>query len=480
MQNKLPQTIGEIMSFFDGISFHGIDLSWALCDQFWNDYAVNSLHNHDRNKIAHMCLQLRYPFLLKQLRHHPNKPADISQADVILLSAGVQRSTLLSYPILVELHPNPRLIVFTCEKPTVSVGTNQNHAFQAEAAIPTLNYNSVPYSLQEWMQAVNQLWIPINRRTDELCRAYNFDFAYKIINSLCDGIATILRAEAILKLAHPKLVFTIFDRQSPSQFFIQAARQQNIQSVTLVHGLQRDGSFSESQWAPLVADRVIVWGEWMQSHFEKLGVPAKQISIGGYPRLITPNSTERETAILRMKASNWNGHDPVVLYISSSLNPQKSGLELFRKAQACLPQYYFMVRPHPQEPLSWYENNYPGGLARVQNPQEWTLSESLAMADIVTGNASTACLDAMLIGKPVILLQDRVSNYQNFPMLVDAVESKAISTADTTDKLVTRISSINHDNQNESAKFFIQKSASCLGHEAACCSAAILKSILEA
>ena len=464
---KEPRTISEILVYFEGLIFHGIDLSLMLCHHFQDDYAVKTLSMNRRADWLYRLLRVKPIFYYRVWRRSSFKKMEIPQADYLLLSAGVTRTTDLSFPVFDSLVPSSRLIVFI--EQTFTNETNN---------IPYVRLQEIPYAFEEWRKAVSSLWAEIQKRLVNFQRNFNPNNfqVYTVFSSLCWSVATVLRAEYMLEKARPRLVLAEEDRKENVGIIIQVARKMGIPSATLVHGLRGGDSFQSSMWTPLIADHLIVWGEWMRQDFIQLGIPEDQILVGGYPRLQPIIQKDRKKDRELIDAQGGSRGMRVVVMLSNSLTEEKPAVDMFMDAQNHAPDCYFMVRPHPVENLSWYAAHLTDGLQRVQDPHHWTILQSLAAADIVVGTFSTSCIDAILVGKPVILIHDSTVDYRDVPMLQEAVDRGVMSVADNAKQLARLIQEELKENK-EISQSFARECAACLGSEAAHLTAEILQGL---
>lgn len=464
---KKTQTIGEILTYFKGLTFHGVDLSLSLCDQFTVDYVYNTLWTNQNKDWLYRLARMEPIFFYRAKRHHPRMELTIPQAEVLLLSTGVSRNTLLTFHVLDYLAPLTRLVLFT----NISVEKEPEK-------IPFINMVDVPFFFKEWRGTVLSLKDDLEKRL----KIFQRDFKpsqlriYSIFNVLCWSIATVLRAEYLLERAHPKLIFTDMDRQSVDAMIIQVARKMRIPSVTLVHGIRGEG-FLSSLWTPLIADNIICWGEWMRKDFTQLGVAEDKISVGGYPRLypITDDDYRMASKLLTSQGCSMSSH--IVLLLSSNLSDDKPSVDLFMSAQNHSPDFYFMIRPHPSENLAWYESHLSDSSQRLQDTRKWSFMQSMAIADVVVGLNSGACIDAIILGKPVILIKDPILDYSASPMLKNAVDRGVILVANDADDLRMKINEA-MTKRSEMIQSYASEYADCIGEKAAMRTSSILKSMI--
>ncbi len=345
------------------------------------------------------------------------------------------------------------------------------------------------FSFQQWREHLTRLWPLFISRIESADRRFGLGKAvcYQLLSALAWAVADFLAAERLLDRVCPSVVIVEHDRHPSESIFCQVARNRGIPTVTLVHGVQSSkDEWEKVKWVPLVADRVVVWGELMRDYFLSHGVQQDRISIGGYPKtkpLSRENYRRAETLLRDPDCLSGGNTVPVVLLLSSNLTMSKKAAELFFAVGARLSGVRLMVRPHPDEPLDWYAEHLPAGLASVQNPKMWSLADSLASASIVVGSGSTACLDALLLSLPLVLIPDDSDSYEDMPLLLAAASSGAAQTAATAeelrcvlDKLLGSKTAVG---QSAGSNSFATACAAHLGDDAAEATAAILRGMSD-
>jgi len=454
---KFPQTIDEIRGYFKGLTFHEVDLSIIIGSFFISQYIYGPTRPNYPFNWMYRLAAVKTFFLQRTKRTFSSMKPIIPQADYIMVTTGVDRNDLLMLPVLEQLAHSSRLIIYT-----ESTSLKESYTF------PSIRLQDMPFSAKVWQQATSFLWKDIHSRLSVFQKDFGLNYyeVYCILSALCTSIATVLKAERLLEQARPKVVFTEADWYLNNAIILQVARRKDITSATLVHGIRGGDSFHSSLWSYLIADRLIVWGEWMRQDFIGLGIPKNKILVGGYPRLAPLSYKDRQAARDLLLAQTDEISKRVIVLVSSSLGRDKPAVELFMNAQNQSPDCYFMIRPHPQENLAWYETNLLDGLKRVQNPRHWTLANTLALADVVVGTNSTACIDALIIGKRLILIREGGFNYEDTPMLRDAIKRKVAFIAGNSDELAKLLREAPLGSIRD-ARSFAKECALCLGSEAA-------------
>ena len=462
----------KILDHFSPLKVCGIELAPALSMPLWIMSYDQQFGKNSRLDWQYAISRFWLLFLLNAWHNRPKNLFSPRQADYLFLVTGNQRVAQISIPIAQALAPSSRLILTTDNQPEI---TPEQIEYQRLADIP------VPF--HRWGQELRNWWPQIIALLDYADQEFGFGkpVCRQILAILAWSIANVLRARIILECVKPRILICEHDRRPVDSIFCQVARQMVIPTVTLVHGMQGDQMASSIAWTPLLAEYVLVWGEWMKRFFQQSGVSEDRILVGGYPRLSLPTEQDQLEASALLKKQNAQTDLPLVLFLSSSLDAEKRAVMTFFEAQGCLPGARWMVRPHPREDMNWYANNAPGGLECVQNAKAWSLQHSLASADVIVGSGSTACLDALIMGKPLVLTPDNIVSYQNVPILREALERKAAIEATNATGLCRAVEDIlfTGERQGNLARIgeFASDYAAYLGEEATLVSARIISQL---
>lgn len=180
-----------------------------------------------------------------------------------------------------------------------------------------------------------------------------------------------------------------------------AAKRMGIPNAVIQHG-----EFNGVTSWPEHADTALVWGEIFQQKLQMLGAPASRLKICGMPAA--------DSLFQRAKHQNSkikDADDPVCLVFSSSHDRFEEPAtytgftRLLQEAISLLPQVQWRIRLHPAEDDSFYRELGLIGHPRVQiQSRDISLEDAVAEADVVCTIRSTAGLQAMMMQRPVIVL----------------------------------------------------------------------------
>lgn len=203
-----------------------------------------------------------------------------------------------------------------------------------------------------------------------------------------------------LRRARPDCILLPFDSAYLHQTVIEAARQLNIPSVVMLHGLpgiyHRGGCSQRS-------DYLLVWGDEIARRFVQAGRRADRIFQVGMPQAAAaPMTTARRhqaatATVLLLTNPFGNGtvlsaEDDAEIYLFAILD------ELCRR-----PNLQVLLRPHPSESAAYYQQSVMARhYDRVQLAATEPIPDLLSRSDLVIGPISTVLVDALLARVPVV------------------------------------------------------------------------------
>jgi hypothetical protein len=195
-------------------------------------------------------------------------------------------------------------------------------------------------------------------------------------------------------------------------------------SISIQHGLYIGYAYHK-----LATDKVIVWGAEPKKFWEKLGCkPEQVISVGSFAhekwralidknRMVAPDGGRLRILFL--------GQNPAA-FISAQTH-RKTVDAVFGAIQS-LPKYHFIIKPHPAEnarPYHEAHNKLPLN-SNVEIRIAGSIEDVILESDLVITVFSTAGLEAMLLRKPVIVLnlsqEPSIAPYIRAAELVESAE----------------------------------------------------------
>ncbi len=247
-----------------------------------------------------------------------------------------------------------------------------------------------------------------------------------------------------------------YDRNSEACLLVAAAKQLNLYTVTLQHGIMNP----PTGYFPLLAETCLAWGDMSKQQFIELGESAEKIICTGTPILepITLSDT------LRADARDRYGLKPgrtFLLALSGPNRPLDEQLAAFLAAVKTTygtPDDNFVVKTHPSHPTvdyTWLEQKY--GLKHL--PLLIPYADVMNLADIVLTHTSGFGAEALHFGKQLGIINipgyDAVSGlelhkYLGVPLLQEPGDMEPLLTTPTQEAPEARKAK-----ENQSRKLFL-------------------------
>lgn len=200
------------------------------------------------------------------------------------------------------------------------------------------------------------------------------------------------------------------------------AKQMHIPSVCIQHGVYIGYVYRE-----LAADKIIVWGEEPKKFWEKIGCAPERIKSVG--------ALAHERWLLLKEKKVKRGERPCILALGQnpaafiSQETHRKTINAVFHAIHGLPEYHFIVKPHPGEDIKPYQSALEElpSTSNIELVTSGPIEEAILRSDLVITVFSTAGLEAMLLEKPVIVLnlsqEPSIAPYTAAAKLVEAEES---------------------------------------------------------
>ncbi len=233
---------------------------------------------------------------------------------------------------------------------------------------------------------------------------------------------------AMLEALQPRAILTEFDRNRNASCLILAAIHHGVPTATLVHGTINP----PYGYNPVLADRILVWGEVQRRQLLDLGTDPDKIRLTGFARV--QRSEPRDTASIKQSV----GLSPAKPVVMLATNPiEVSARELliatYCDAFAGRDDLNIIVRTHPAEgENAWgkeYRERYP--YVRAFGRGDQTVEDALAMTDVFVCNNTGMSMDALLHDTPVVLLDVPGSSLLSNQELADEGAAEVATTPET-------------------------------------------------
>jgi glycosyltransferase involved in cell wall biosynthesis len=218
-----------------------------------------------------------------------------------------------------------------------------------------------------------------------------------IVRDVC--VESRVQTDLYFDLLHtiaPRVLIVFNDASIRERPAVRVAAQLGIPSIALQHGL-----FLGHVYRSVATDRMIVWGRTPRDFWLERGCSPERITeAGGFGHGKWSRPQQRHTAA--RPTVLYLGQNPAT-FISPAL--YRSSIAALSEAARRLPNVQFVIRPHPAESAAPYEVMVgSSGLPNAVLRRDDALTTVLRDSDVVVTLISTAGLEAMLLGTPVIVL----------------------------------------------------------------------------
>ncbi len=262
----------------------------------------------------------------------------------------------------------------------------------------------------------------------------------KIINNLFSQTIYLESLINFLSIAKPKLIVTESDRYFFCSALISAGNKLNIPTVTLLHGVISDNI----GYTPLIADKILVWGEQQAKKLKKLGVLEEQISICGAPHLTRERILNKEDILSKL---DLRKSKPVVLLGSCNIDEHDMHklVTLFCEGLNSCENYTPVIKLHRSESKELYASEIKKyHNVRFFSHDEITLEESLSIADYVCAYNSAYTIDALVKGIPLIIIDIQSAEPGIADELINDAKCMTTSCAKQIPELIEKFQSNTH------------------------------------
>ncbi|WP_130506704.1 hypothetical protein [Microterricola gilva] len=252
-------------------------------------------------------------------------------------------------------------------------------------------------------------------RTHQLIGSQNH--FYREYLFLAQALRFIEAREIVSRLAPETVLVTDYDRHTYNWPWISAANERGLSTASLVHGSPND-----SNYVPVLARNVLVWGQAQLSWFAERSPDARAIVVGR-PDLSnwTADAPQRLRRVVVCHSREILSLTEVERITASVAAFQRRGLEVH-------------LRLHPSMVEEGLDSNWAriSRMASSVSGGRESFAESISASDVVVCVTSTSAIDAITKGVLTLVLcdDDRVlpcdlgEVRRNAPSVLDAIEKR--------------------------------------------------------
>ena len=194
--------------------------------------------------------------------------------------------------------------------------------------------------------------------------------------------------EKILGIARPDIMIVGDDRAIGTRCHVLAAKKLGIKIVDVQHGLDPD----IAAMATPISDLILVGGLYSKKHYMRFGTSAKRIKIAGWPQYDS----------LFGKRADIQAKNRLLFAPDAAYAPQN--VEVLKLLESSLQESdTLIVKPHPGDDEELYRKAVKMRNVQVVPKKDSIIKYINESSAVITG-ASTAGLEALLLGKPLVII----------------------------------------------------------------------------
>lgn len=244
--------------------------------------------------------------------------------------------------------------------------------------------------------------------------------------------AGVIRAASVLLSKSPKAIITMATSDHFSRAIALTSLSKKIPVVELQHGLYR----IDVEYPFRSNDYFLVWSSKERNILYQGKTHPHKYPLAGYPWFDQYQNIQTESDSLRRSGRNQidaGDSDNVILMLATfpkdldddrlavSISPFRYASMVFAAVKKLPGKWKVIFRPHPSCKSEWIKD-LAGlkGIHLIYDDRKMPLKQSLAAADLVIANFTTAIVDAVIMEKPVLIhtfLHIHKNSLKNFPSI---------------------------------------------------------------
>lgn len=235
-----------------------------------------------------------------------------------------------------------------------------------------------------------------------ISRKYEVNVWLLILN-FWESLFVINVVNCFLKKMNFKKIILNTDVHKFSRIIVLTAKRYNIPTFVLQHG----ATIGEAGYLPILADKMLVWGESSKIWFSERGQPEDKSEIVGSPRMDSVLYTEPNLQSKTVKS---------VLVGLSGITHEEHFLESIRDAfiTCGLKETKIIIKLHPSssvEHSSIPERIFRGSNLKYKIVRNQNIKEIFDSTDIVFVTGSSIGMEATIFNKPLFQYKSELLNY---------------------------------------------------------------------
>ncbi|NBJ68069.1 MULTISPECIES: hypothetical protein [Clostridia] len=222
-------------------------------------------------------------------------------------------------------------------------------------------------------------------------------FQQKLLQQIEEVILRIEQSQRVLNDVNLSCIIVSSTQATVNRIFAVVASQKGIPSICMQHGIIS----SEFGYMPKIAEIDAVYGYFEKDWYVNLGAPTDSVEIIGHPRfdLKLSSSMTRESFAAKLGLDNRKKALLVIVRENYDIEKWKELVQTILKSN----KLNVLVRDYPTKETNILLQEFPS----LYSTKNFQLYDILTNVDAVVAYPSTVGLEAMLIDKPVFILNQK-------------------------------------------------------------------------
>ncbi|MGJ9458024.1 CDP-glycerol glycerophosphotransferase family protein [Oceanobacillus sp. CF4.6] len=200
-----------------------------------------------------------------------------------------------------------------------------------------------------------------------------------------------------------------------SRILLLVAAERGIPTICIQHGILAN----EFGFIPKIATIDAVYGNYELDWYKRLGVSKKSIAITGHPRFdqaFQPSTVKRSTFYKKLGLDKNKKAILIVVRGNRDIAKWRILIDTISKSL----NLNIVIKDYPIKTTHDLSKEFPF----VRSSQDYDLYDILPNVDVIVSYPSTVCLEAMLVNKPLFVLNKKLPSYTGYYNGLDDLAQK--------------------------------------------------------
>jgi len=266
-------------------------------------------------------------------------------------------------------------------------------------------YNDIEgYLTRESLKNIRKARKSFKAKYRELLKTGEFDkqnLSYLFLIYFPEMIRYIEIINNMLSIEKPKLLVVMNEITTIGNIAVHLAKQKRIKTLCIQHGTVGDAS----DFTPVYADKLAVWGDTPKQAFIKKGVPEDMITITGAPQFDNLALKNIDFKEKELKKIGIKSGKKIIVLATQPVPDMEEITDALSKVIKQIPGTQLVIKTHPCE----YSTKKYIEIAKKQGLDDAVLTKEylhplLNKCIILVTSSSTTAMEAMVLDKPVITI----------------------------------------------------------------------------